>query len=592
MEVLKTIQQMKNNGVFKNYIDYLVLPYYKNIEENTKINFDFPFTVFVGKNGSGKSSALRAMYGVPKGKSCGEFWFSTAVDPISEANSQGNRNCFFYGYTIDKNTTDIQVLKQRMIRENDPDYWETSKPVQALGMKKEKRKPPVEKNVVYLDFRGEISAFDKYFYFDNKPKEGKKQDFLRKKSKYLKRAFDNVPVKHPGNFTTKVYEKRIDLDKYYIEKINYILGKDYKCINILNHRFYGRWGTSVLLKSKYNLNYSEANAGSGEIAVIQLVKQVLDAPEYSLILLDEPEVSLHPAAQKRMQLFLFDQIKKKKHQIIISTHSSILIEELPNTAIKLFIDNKDGKFKVCENINYQEAFYDLEERVIDKKRIICEDFSAKILIERILHSMNILQHFQVDYCHGGAESIIKKYIPIYATEEQYKNFFIILDGDKYHESINPDAMGKKVLTDDKKLTEYIIEVYGFEVPTYIDGGKGGGRIDQKCTAFIKYLDYHKNNIFYLPYGQIPEQIIIKSDYVKNRYVDICTSYIPITVSNAKDVIEDISKKRGDLSVNSTIEALTTELIDEDKTEEVLQIRHILNQIYNCDSSFLETAFAK
>jgi len=588
MEIINTIQNMKDKGVFKNYINYIAFPYYKNIEENTKLNFDFPFTVFVGKNGSGKSSALRAMYGVPKGKSCGDFWFSTDVDPISEANNQGKRNCFYYGYSVDKNSTDAQVLKQRMIRENDPDYWETSDPVLKLGMKRGKRNPPVEKNVVYLDFRGEISAFDKYFYFD-KPKEGKKQDFLRKKSKYLKRAFENLPLKYPGNFTSNIYEKPIDLDKQYLDKVNYILGKNYKKIRILNHRLYGRWGTSVLLKSQYNLNYSEANAGSGEIAVVQLVKQLLDAPNFSLILLDEPEVSLHPAAQKRMQLFMLDQIKEKKHQVIISTHSSILIEDLPNNAIKLFIDNKNGKFKVCENINYNEAFYDLEERVFDKKRIICEDFSAKVLIERILHTMNISQHFQVDYCHGGAESIIKKYVPIYSTEEHDKTSFLVLDGDKYHKPINIDDLQNKDHTDAEKLKKYIFEVYGMDVPTYIDGGEGGGRTDQKCTIYLKYLSYQQNNIYYLPDGKIPEQIILKSEYVNNRYSDICNRYTPITTLNAKCVIVDISKKRGDLSVNSTIEALTTEVIAENSVAEISFIKEFLDQIYNCNNELSKIA---
>ena len=50
------------------------------------------------------------------------------------------------------------------------------------------------------------------------------------------------------------------------------------------------------------------------------VVDVLAADEYSLILLDEPETSLHPGAQRSMLRFLLDQIKLKKHQIIISTH--------------------------------------------------------------------------------------------------------------------------------------------------------------------------------------------------------------------------------------------------------------------------------
>ena len=40
-------------------------------------------------------------------------------------------------------------------KEEDPDYWETSKPIKKDGMTAQSRNDPVKKNVVYLDFRAE-----------------------------------------------------------------------------------------------------------------------------------------------------------------------------------------------------------------------------------------------------------------------------------------------------------------------------------------------------------------------------------------------------------------------------------------------------
>lgn len=57
---ISTISRMKERGVFNNYIEYMVFPYYKNLVPGTKIDFAFPLTVLVGKNGSGKSSTLHA----------------------------------------------------------------------------------------------------------------------------------------------------------------------------------------------------------------------------------------------------------------------------------------------------------------------------------------------------------------------------------------------------------------------------------------------------------------------------------------------------------------------------------------------------
>ena len=66
-ENISSIQKMKDSGCFKNYIEYIQFPYYKNLVEHSRINFDFPLTILIGKNGGGKSSTLHALYGAPKG---------------------------------------------------------------------------------------------------------------------------------------------------------------------------------------------------------------------------------------------------------------------------------------------------------------------------------------------------------------------------------------------------------------------------------------------------------------------------------------------------------------------------------------------
>ena len=89
---------MKARNAFRNFIEYIQFPYFRNLEKDTRITFDFPLTVFVGQNGSGKSSTLHALYGAPKRNTPFEFWFSTAVDPIVEVSEGGYRHSFFYVY--------------------------------------------------------------------------------------------------------------------------------------------------------------------------------------------------------------------------------------------------------------------------------------------------------------------------------------------------------------------------------------------------------------------------------------------------------------------------------------------------------------
>ena len=118
------------------------------------------------------------------------------------------------------------------------------------------------------------------------------------------------------------------LDNKIKQKISFILGKEYVSIKVAEHSLFKNPGTSIYVKTKLSSRYSEANAGSGEVAVIQLVKKIEESEEYSLILLDEPEVSIHPGAQEKLKEYLIDATKRKKLQVVISSHSPILIRDM------------------------------------------------------------------------------------------------------------------------------------------------------------------------------------------------------------------------------------------------------------------------
>jgi hypothetical protein len=61
-------------------------------------------------------------------------------------------------------------------------------------------------------------------------------------------------------------------------------------VDEIGDRFLG--GATCVLHTA-NLHHTEAFAGRGEFAVVRLVIDILGAKATSLILLDEPEVSLH-----------------------------------------------------------------------------------------------------------------------------------------------------------------------------------------------------------------------------------------------------------------------------------------------------------
>lgn len=578
-----TIKKMKRDGIFKNYIEYIVFPYYKNLVPGTKINLDFPISILVGKNGSGKSSTLHALYGAPYWKSCSDFWFSTEVDPIEETGGAG-RNRFFYGYREDGKSEIKEVMKTRMKRgsktkEDDPDYWETSKPIKKDGMIAKTRNDPVKKNVIYLDFRAEVSAFDKIFHF-SKGNISEKKELLRKRSKYLNRLFNGEAMRFPG-LPDELVGKVCELEDEVKQKISFILAKQYVSIKVAEHSLFKNPGTSIYVKTKFSSKYSEANAGSGEVAVIQLVKKIEKCEEYSLILLDEPEVSIHPGAQEKLKEYLLDVTKRKKLQIIISSHSPILIKDMPLESIKLYTTNPQGRFEIKENVDYQEAFYDLEDNVSDKKIIFCEDFAAKSIVEQVLARMDKKQYFDVQYNPGGEKTLITRFLPIITTHDFFKEkVFLVLDGDM--QTDYEYCEDRLTVTQEKSssyLKECVRKAYGVEIQAYVDGGKDGKREDQEIEIYKEYLRYYQNNVFYLPDKSIPEKILLDSKYVKQEYKSIVDER-NITNKNAKEIFTYISEyDYGNRKhINDLIQKISYKWSMEESTNK-RKIENILNEIY-------------
>ena len=64
--------------------------------------------------------------------------------------------------------------------------------------------------------------------------------------------------------------------------------------------------------------------------------------KYDLLLLDEPETSLHPGAQQRLLEHLLGIVKEKLIQVIISTHSPTFVQLLPPEALVVLEETATG----------------------------------------------------------------------------------------------------------------------------------------------------------------------------------------------------------------------------------------------------------
>ena len=177
-----------------------------------------------------------------------------------------------------------------------------------------------ETNRVNIDDKFEIfvlpsrRAFDPYF--------GKS---TRERSEYL-RAYGLPPQR---TSTLPEFSSRLFKINQNPKEFNSILGK------VLS--FEPSWTIDQSDQGQYFLKffqgpYSHSSDGMGEgiVSIFAIVDAIYDSKAGEVIVIDEPELSLHPSLQKRLANLFLEYTKDR--QIVISTHSPyfVLLEAIAN----------------------------------------------------------------------------------------------------------------------------------------------------------------------------------------------------------------------------------------------------------------------
>ncbi|TNH24781.1 AAA family ATPase, partial [Testudinibacter sp. TR-2022] len=201
------LESIFNSPKIEPFIRKIVFSNFKNIEKLQELTFDYPITVLVGQNGTNKTSALVALYGAVDGKVPSDYWFTTPIDKSEENSYQS----YWYSYKDQQSGLSAEVFQHNNQKiDRNADYWETDRPKAQFGMKTVENKKinstnlsgtrwkKIKKEVVYINFRSELSAFDRCLYHSINPSNAYKtrQDFIRAKSKNLKSSIEKQSTSH------------------------------------------------------------------------------------------------------------------------------------------------------------------------------------------------------------------------------------------------------------------------------------------------------------------------------------------------------------------------------------------------------------
>lgn len=124
----------------------------------------------------------------------------------------------------------------------------------------------------------------------------------------------------------------------------------------------GRNITLFTNSSGDEFDINELSSGEKQLFLRTLAIKMLN-PENSIILIDEPELSLHPKWQQR----IVDVYRKigKNNQIIIATHSPHILGSVRKENIMLLDKNDDGKIVVRTGDELYDSYGQPTERILE-----------------------------------------------------------------------------------------------------------------------------------------------------------------------------------------------------------------------------------
>lgn len=142
------------------------------------------------------------------------------------------------------------------------------------------------------------------------------------------------------------------------------------------------------ITSTRNEPYSSFNAASGEESLINILVDIFEAPNDSLIMIDELEAGIHPNIQRRLADVIQYISWHHKKQFIITTHSPSLLSAFPQKSRKFIDINPTGNYEAISAISVNAAFSKMDSQGYPLVQLYCEDTEAEFIIRNILISIN------------------------------------------------------------------------------------------------------------------------------------------------------------------------------------------------------------
>ena len=109
-----------------------------------------------------------------------------------------------------------------------------------------------------------------------------------------------------------------------------------------------------------NFSFGQENAGFGVSQILPVLVLCYYVPGGSTIILEQPEIHLHPSVQSDLADVLIDVVKNRDLQVIVESHSEHLLRRLQRRIAEGELPAKDAALYFCDIENGESKAQELE----------------------------------------------------------------------------------------------------------------------------------------------------------------------------------------------------------------------------------------
>jgi predicted ATPase len=408
---------------------------------NERVDLRYPITAIVGENGVGKSTVLQSIASVYKSK----------PPKKKGSRNQARKAIFASDYFPDTTWETVMGSILYSIRKGPqtlPSEGSLRKPKKRWRGYKERS----DRQVIWIDLSRiqPLSARPGYYRLAN-------PQFKEKSC--------------------------INLDSSSLERLSQITGRNYEAAKMAYLDADEFRPVPVLQQG--SKQYSGWHQGNGETVLAELMQ--VEIPQYSIVLIDEIESSLHPRFQRRLMRDLARLALSKELQIVLTTHSPFILEELPPEARVQLSDTPQGK-RILYGVTPEFAMSSMDDIPQYECDLYVEDERAErmvleIIAERATNRESVLRCKTTTF---GAASVGQALGLMKHQNRFDRPTFVFLDGDQGESvgclNLSGDDAPERVVFESMKANKW------FALHERIK--RAFSDVDDACTQAMYLPDHH------------------------------------------------------------------------------------------------------